>query len=354
MTGPQTAIILLNWNGWRDTVACVTSLLNSSCQDFVVVICDNASEDNSWKELCSWCEANAHDTFAVWEPGSPWDATWKITLIQTGSNLGFAGGCNVGIRFVWQQTRCEYLWLLNNDTVVDPKALSKQVSTMQADFGVGLLGSTLVYFDQPDVVQCFGGYGFNFWTARVRPFPFAHDPQQPPSIEAVESRMRYVSGASTFVSRRFVESVGLLNEQYFLYFEEIDWAVRGSKFRIGYCPESVVLHKEGQSIGSANTASGRSRQSELWLTRNRILFTRTYFPLRLPVTLLWVLLVALIRACTGKRGIAEVLLRGVWNGLRAHIRPLPTLHEWPPEALHAAERRQGALPQAQLQAGASE
>ncbi|WP_419804056.1 glycosyltransferase family 2 protein [Terriglobus sp.] len=341
MTEPQTAVVLLNWNGCRDTVACVASLHQSESQDFIIVICDNASEDDSWEKIQSWCEANASGTFAIWEPGSRWDGTKKVALIQTGSNLGFAGGCNVGIRFVLQQTSCDYLWLLNNDTVVYPDALTNQVQMMQTDRGLGPLGSTLVYFDQPDTVQCFGGYGFNFWTARVRPFPFVPDPKQPPSVAEVESRMRYVSGASTFVSRRFVESVGLLNEQYFLYFEEIDWAVRGKGFRISYCPDSIVLHKEGRSIGSASAATRRSRQSELWLTRNRILFTRTYFPLRLPVALVWVLLVALIRLCTGKREMAATLLQGVWKGLRAPIRPLPKFSEWPPETLQAAARHQG-------------
>ena len=333
---PRTAIILLNWNGWEDTVGCVATLLRSECKEFVIVICDNASSDDSWQQMCSWCETNVNDGFAVWEPERPWSGTQRIALIQTGSNLGFAGGCNVGIRFVLQQTRCEYLWLLNSDTRVSPASLTYQVARMQAEPDLGLLGSTLVYDDRSDVVQCFGGYGFNFWTARVRPFPFKPDASQPPSVHQVERRIQYVSGASTFTTRRFVESVGLLNEQYFLYFEEIDWAVRGRCFRMSYCPESIVFHKEGRSIGSARSASRRSPQSELWLTRNRVLFIRTYLPARLPVVSLWVLLVAVIRVCTGQWGTAIVLLRGLRLGLTAPVRPLPNLSEWPRETLQAA------------------
>lgn len=323
MTEPQTAVILLNWNGWQDTVACVASLLESESQNFVIVICDNASTDDSWQQISSWCEANAQGGFAVGKPESYQGDPKKITLLQTAANLGFAGGCNVGIRFALQHTACEYLWLLNNDTLVAPDALACQLLCMQRDSNIGLLGSVLVYADHRSVVQCFGGYGFNFWTARVRTFPFPPAPEFPPSAAQVERRMRYVSGASTFTTRRFVEQVGLLNEQYFLYFEEIDWAVRGRAFRLSYCPESIVFHKEGSSIGSSRAAISRSAQSEHWLTRNRILFTRTHFPLRTPITVLWVIFVAAVRACTGRWRMSAVLLRGLWNGLRAPVKPLP-------------------------------
>ena len=331
MTVPHTAIVLLNWNGWQDTVACVSELLKLDDQDCVIVVCDNASRDDSWIEMQNWCRDNAAGSFEVWQPGKTWSGRSKITFIQTGANLGFAGGCNIGIRFALQQTDCDYVWLLNNDTEVSSSSLSNQVRRMRADSTVGLLGSTLVYDQNRAEVQCFGGYGFNFWNARVRPLPFGTDPQRTPAVPEVEGRLRYVSGASTFTSRRFLETIGLLNEQYFLYFEEIDWAVRRGPFRISYCPESVVFHKEGRSIGSAQSIDRRSRQSELWLTRNRILFMRTYFPWRVPITLFWVMMVAGVRFCTGRRELAMVLLQGIRNGLLATVQPLPDRAAWPSE-----------------------
>ncbi|GAA3769188.1 glycosyltransferase family 2 protein [Terriglobus aquaticus] len=339
---PRTAIILLNWNGWRDTLACLESLLGSDRQGFVAIVCDNGSSDDSWEQISRWGRQRLGDRFSAWSLGEQWKPDQQIVLIQTGANLGFAGGCNIGIRFALQQTPCEYLWLLNNDTEVAPNSLSEQVRRMERDRGLGLLGSTLIHDAPSRPVQCFGGYGFNFWTGRVRPFPFPLDASHPPSVPEVEQRLRYVSGASTFATRAFVEAVGLLNEQYFLYFEEIDWAVRGKGFRLSYCPESVVLHKEGRAIGSAASSAQRSEQSELWLTRNRVLFTRTYFPLRLPVAIAWMLVVALIRGLKHGPSHARLLLRGVWNGLKAPIRPLPTMNEWPAETLQAANRQ--ALP----------
>ena len=349
---PRTAIVLLNWNGWEDTLACIHSLLASDRQDFVVVVCDNGSTDASWDRISQWCEHRLADRFTTWAPGSQWRPRQRVVLIQTGSNLGFAGGCNVGLRFALQQTPCEYLWLLNNDTVVHASSLSHQVRRMDEDRGLGLLGSTLVYDSPAHLVQCFGGYGFNFWTGRVRPFPFPPDPASPPGVQQVNQRIRYVSGASTFTTREFVESVGLLNEQYFLYFEEIDWAVRGRHFRMSYCPESVVIHKEGRAIGSAASSALRSERSELWLTRNRVLFTRTYFPARLPITIAWMLAVALIRGLRHGPSHMRLLLRGLRDGLKAPIRPLAALAEWPAETLQAAGRPASAAVAARAAASA--
>lgn len=348
----RTAIILLNWNGWRDTLACVESLLKSDRQDYVIVVCDNGSTDDSWQQITTWCQQRLSSRFGTWTPGEEWRSEQQVVLIQTGSNLGFAGGCNVGIRFALQQTPCEYLWLLNNDTLVLPDSLSHLVRRMDTDRELGLLGSTLVYDEPSHPVQCFGGYGFNFWAGRVRPFPFPPDAAHAPEVRQVEERLRYVSGASTFTTRRFVEIVGLLNEQYFLYFEEIDWAVRGSSYRMSYCPESVVVHKEGRTIGSASSSSQRSEQSELWLTRNRVLFTRTYYPLRLPVLIAWMLVVALARGVRQGPRYGRLLLRGVWNGLRAPMRPLPQIQVWPAETLRAARGQTPAAESAGASAGA--
>lgn len=324
MRAGHTAVILLNWNGWRDTVECIASLLRLQGDAPSIVVCDNASPDDSWLQMLAWCQQHVPEDFLIWERIGPVERK-RVTLIQTGSNLGFAGGCNVGIRFALRHTACDYVWLLNNDTVVQADSLMRQVEAMQRDTSIGLMGSTLMFFDKPQVVQCFGGLGFNFWTARVRPFPVIPDLAHAPSVGYVEEHIRYVSGASTLVSRGFIEAVGLLNEQYFLYFEEVDWAVRGRAFRMSYCPESIVFHKEGRSIGSSKDPLARSQNSERWLTRNRILFMRTYFPWRTPVVVLWVACVAVVRALQRRGGLVRALLAGAWQGCTAPIRALPGL-----------------------------
>jgi GT2 family glycosyltransferase len=210
---------------------------------------------------------------------------------------------------------------LNNDTVVQADALSYLLHKMRVHPEIGICGSKVVYYFEPERVQCPGGYGFNPWTARVKQISASNDAE-------VERRLKYVSGASTFVRRGFLEQVGLMNEQYFLYFEEIDWATRAQgRFRLGYCAKSLVYHKEGRSIGSHRLSGSRSRASERWLSRNRVVFIRTHYPARLVVCLVWIGLAALCRMLRGRREVAKTMCAGAWSGLWCRLGEKPVAGE---------------------------
>jgi GT2 family glycosyltransferase len=299
-------------------------------QDFMIVLCDNNSEDGSFQQLLTWGKNELQEKCETWSYKQTPPRNKKLILIQTGANLGFAGGCNVGLRYALLNTNAEYVWLLNNDTVTDAHALDRQTEAMKQRPHTGILGSTLIYFNEPNTMQAPGGYDFNFWTARVLPIaPSGSISDRPPEAE-VERRLKYVSGASMFVRRTFLEKIGLLNDQYFLYFEEIDWAVRSSaRFQLGYCAQSVIWHKEGKSIGSHATLTQRSLFSERYLARNRVLFMKTYFPRRIAICLLWIAFVGMTRILHGQWRLAMTLWKGALSGLTAPIKPLPDLHEWP-------------------------
>lgn len=326
---PTSAVILLNWKGATDTMECVASLLAMSVRDFVIIICDNASPDGSFETLQAWGETTLGSGFAVWQCGEARPDYASVVLIQTGANLGFAGGCNVGLRFAYLYPSIRYFWLLNNDTVVAADSLEKQLACMEARPDVGILGSTLLFYDEPDVVQAPGGYGFNLWTARVLPLRSGTADALPTARE-IEPNLAYISGASMLVRRRLLEEVGLMNEQYFLYFEEIDWATRATgKFALGYCPESRILHKEGRAIGSHREVSSRSSFSEQYLSRNRIRFLRSSFPLRVPICLAWIGCVGLVRILRGQGRQTVALWKGTLRGLFAPSVPIPQLDTWP-------------------------
>lgn len=309
---------------------CIQSLLRMEDQDFLIVLCDNNSTDGSFDQLLTWGKATLSNRFATWNCNQPPPTQAKLILIQTGANLGFAGGCNVGLRYALLHTNAEFVWLLNNDTVVDTHALGQQVGALRQSPDTGILGSTLVFLHQPDQVQAPGGYNFNFWTARVLPIQPNISVKSLPSADQVDPHLKFICGASMFVRRSFLETVGLLNEQYFLYFEEVDWAVRGrDRFRLSYCPSSRIWHKEGGSIGSHRKLAQRSAFSEGFLSRNRILFLKTYFPQRLPLCLAYVLVIGSIRIVQGRWRLAITLWKGALRGLAAPIKPLPALKEWP-------------------------
>ncbi len=273
---PAVWIVLLNWNGWRDTDACLESLKGLAYPNFNVVVVDNASSDGS--------EARLRELYP------------KLTLLQSGANLGFAGGNNVGLRYALEHG-AQYVWLLNNDTLVQPDALTELVAKMQRDPGLGLCGSTLLYESARDTVQALGGAHYNRWLGTVK--HIGHHEHWPRTVDEreVEERLSYLIGASTLASRNFLEQIGLLQDDYFLYFEELDWAARArGRFRLGYAAKSIVYHKEGSSIGGNDRAkSAKSYTADRYALQNRVRFTRRFYPYALPTVYLGLLIALLNR-----------------------------------------------------------
>ena len=244
----------------------------------------------------------------------------RLILVQTGANVGFAGGNNVGLRLVMADAETEFAWLLNNDTVVDPDALAHLVRRMEEKPEAGICGSTLLYYGAPDMVQALAGSTYNRWIARIGQIGLGMNAMDLPPAEDIEYRLQYVAGASMLLRRELLETVGLLEEQYFLYFEEIDLAIRAhSKYALAYAPESRVYHKEGASIGTARLASRRSSMSEYYSTRNRLLFTRKYARAAFPTVVLAVGMSGLQRALTGKWSNFSAVLRGLVSGFEKRL-----------------------------------
>jgi GT2 family glycosyltransferase len=210
----------------------------------------------------------------------------STVLIHTGGNLGYAGGMNAGMRYAIDQGDAAYVWLLNNDTVVEPDALSELLLRVKKDPGIGICGSTLVYFNDRQKVQALGGAAYLPWRARsVALGAFGSVGQIPHDPTETEQHMAYVVGAAMLVSSAFIHRVGLMDESYFLYSEEHDWAHRGRRlgFKLGWSPRSHVFHKHGATIGTS--ASGGSTLSLFYLYRSKALFAARFFPWLLPISL---------------------------------------------------------------------
>ncbi len=277
-------VILLNWNGWKDTVECLESLFLSEGVEFLAVVCDNGSEDDSLYQLRSWAARRfASDewitmTRAEADGSTVLNSGLRFVLIENSANLGFAGGNNVGIRLAMRHADCRYVWVLNNDTIVRPDSLREAISKMGRDSSIGICGSSLVYWHDHSLVQAYGGAHYSKISGRAQHIgAFAPVDSIPVKAASVEAKLSYVCGSAMLVRRSFIEIVGYMHEDYFLYYEEIDWATRGQgHFRLGYAPRSIVYHKEGASIGT--DASGGSALSVYYLFRNRMYFTRRFYP----------------------------------------------------------------------------
>lgn len=305
--GGTVYVVVLNWNGWRDTLACLETVLRSDYPRFQVVVCDNASTDGSMTRLVAWAEGREPApalsdalaplaTPAIAKPlphavlaraeaergGHDATAAARVLFVQTGGNLGYAGGCNVGIRYAMARGDCSHVWLLNNDTVVPADALAELVARLDASPGAGLCGSRLLYYDEPERVQGWGGARYNPWLGTTRRLGDGERADARADVGAIERATSYVYGASALASRRFLDAVGPMAEDYFLYFEELDWALRGRAFARCYAHRSVVYHREGRSIGSSADWRRKSVLSDYYTLRNRLRVTRRFFPWALP------------------------------------------------------------------------
>lgn len=312
----ESIVVLLNWNGWRDTLACLDSLFDSRATPCRVLVCDNDSHDESVTQLSAWGQKRFASRFERFtrsdvDRGVSLHKDTALAVIENGANLGFAAGNNVGVRLAMRSSNCQFIWLLNNDTTVAPDALAQVVARAESDPSIGLCGSTLVYHHDQQMVQALGGATFNRFTGRSMHIgAFSALNNVPADPAATEGAMSYVIGAAMLVRRAYLEQIGLMQEDYFLYYEEIDWCTRGKgKFRLGYAPNSYVFHKEGASIGTA--ASGGSALSTYYLFRSRVRFTARFYPgLLAPVlgACAWDIFKMLVKR---KFALAQAACRGV-------------------------------------------
>lgn len=244
MKEPLVYIIVLNYNNYRDTIECIKSLEEIDYLNYKIVIVDNNSNNESHKVL--------EEKYSK-----------KHVYIQTGKNLGYAGGNNVGINYALK-CKTDYVCILNNDTIVSPQFLKRLVEYAESNIDVGIVGPAILEYNNEKVVQSTGAIidisrgNVNQLNHMVKLLDLPHK----------EIECDYVGGACMLVRRNVIEDVGLIPENYFLFYEETEWCYRAKikGYRIMCYLESEILHKGSVSI---NAISGLS---EYFMNRNKIVF----------------------------------------------------------------------------------
>jgi len=223
----DVAVIVVNWNGWEDTLACVESLRRQTLPARWIVVVDNASTDDSVARIRAGCP--------------------DVRLLESEFNRGFAGGNNIGIRWALSQG-CEAVWLLNNDAIAAPDALKSLMATDSARPDAGAIGTRIYHMRRPDVLQCWGGGWINLWSGRAREF----------DVVVGESQLDYISGCSLYLPRRGLERSGLLDEGFFMYFEDTELSLRYRRagFSLAVADSARVFHKGGASAGAGRRQAG--------------------------------------------------------------------------------------------------
>src|ERR1700744_698771 len=209
---PHVVCIIVNWNGWKDTIGCLNSLKRCTYPNLTVIVVDNGSTNDSVSRIRA-----AHP---------------DIKLLESEKNLGFPAGNNIAIRYAMSQ-EVEYFWLLNNDTEADPDALSTLVAKAVTNKRIGAVSSICYYYDKPDTVQVWAGARANLWIGYVRNATSPHP----------DEWFHGIYGASMLLSRAALQDAGTLDERFFLYWDETELSFRLHKkgWQLAAAPDSRVL-----------------------------------------------------------------------------------------------------------------
>ncbi|MGE5195953.1 MAG: glycosyltransferase family 2 protein [Anaerolineae bacterium] len=260
---PKVAIIILNWNGKRDTVECLYSVSQISYSNFEVFVVDNGSTDGSAKTI--------HDIFP------------DIHLLAMKENLGFAEGNNVAIRAAAAIPDFEFFLLLNNDTIVDKDILTAFVDAAKTHPQAGILGAKIFLYDKRETLDHFGGN----WNPRTAKFDLiGHKEKGTDQKWDRVQTLDYVCGAALFFKKEVLQKIGVLEKSFFLIWEEADFCFRARKagFAILTAPRAQVWHKV-----SASFVGGKPHSAYFWW-RNRLLFIKRNMRGREKLRLQWIVL----------------------------------------------------------------
>lgn len=284
MIEKKVGIILVNYNGAKDTVECLKSLKNIHYSNKYIYIVDN----NSNEEDVEYLENSINYS--------------GVKIIKLKENLGFSGGNNLGIREAMADG-CEVIGLLNNDTIVESDFLNRLVSKLFLDRKTGAVVPQIRDYYQRDKVS-YGGGEINYLKGSV----FIEGINRyDDSINNTERFITFGHGCCLFMKVEVVSKVGLLPEEYFLYFEDADYSIRITKigYKILYCPESIIYHKE-----SASTKKG-SDNFQYYFTRNRFYFIKKNFKFLSKITAYPISILYLIK----KLLLKEFELKNIKAGL---------------------------------------
>ena len=247
-------IIILNYNGIKDTLELLDNIVKLDYSNYKIIVIDNASSDGSNLEL---------------------KKITNIDLIENNKNLGFVGGNNIGIKFALKQ-KADYILLLNNDTIVESDFLAKLVNAMESDSGIGLTGSKIMNYNDRQKIWSAGG-GIKKWSKKT--FQYGEGKIDDGSYDEPKE-VDFLSGCCLLIRREVIEKIGLLDDDYFMYYEDVDYCLKAKRagFKVFYVPQSVIWHKVANSSSRSFRDFYRMRNYILYMNKNfrftdlRILF----------------------------------------------------------------------------------
>ncbi|MFA4640546.1 glycosyltransferase family 2 protein [Pyrococcus kukulkanii] len=301
MKFPRVSIIILNWNGWKDTIECLESLYRITYPNYDVIVVDNGSKDDSIQKIKEYAEGKIRvdSKFFEYNPANKpikvfgisedeakqgkfnravyekLDVDRRMILIKNKDNYGFAGGNNVGIKFALSVLNPDYVLLLNNDTVVDKRFLGELVKVAESNEKIGIVGPKIYYYDYNGRSDIINFAGEHFILPLAIGIKYGNKKKDNNAFNKVKN-VNKIDGACMLIKNSVISNVGLLDERYFLYLEDNDYCIRSKRagFILLYVPSAIIWHKV--SASTRGLQGKVSLTTFYYLVRNRFLLTRKF------------------------------------------------------------------------------
>ena len=270
MSLKKVYIISINYGTPEHTIECLQSIYDNNYSVFQVVVVDVLNLNHSVEKIENWIRSKNDNRFL---------------LIQEDINNGFAYANNIGIGYSLEQGDCDFLWILNNDTVIDKNSLEELINCYnqiaKKDIA-GFIGSKIMDYEKRIIIQNVGGT-FNSWTGYSVLIGIGKEDMG--QFETISPKIDYVIGGAMFFSSSLVGKIGLMPDDYFLYYEDIDWCITAQKAGfVNYtCTKSIIYHKQGVSTGSKLLSNDNHLKNKKYLYQSYLIFYRRHFRWKLPI-----------------------------------------------------------------------
>lgn len=310
--GSLIGTVIVTFNAAEVIGECLDSLMAQAGSPPWVVVVDNASSDGTVAALRAWGAARP-GTLAeanTAEGAAAQGGAGRVVVLHSGVNRGFAGGVNLGLKTLAAVSSVAHFWVLNPDAFAAPGAAEAILEAARQRPDYGIIGGRVCYAEPPQRIQIDGGT-INRWTGVTGNINLGAEAATAPLPEA--EAVDFVTGANLVASRRFYETVGPMREDYFLYYEEADWALRRGGLPIVIAPGFSVFHHAGTAIGSPTLERIASPFSFWFKYRSRMLFLRRFNPAALPVAAAYATMKAVQLMLKGAFPQALTLLRAVYG-----------------------------------------
>ena len=337
----SVALVIVHYRTIADTLECLESALRLIIPDGTsvrIILVDNASGDGSWSRILAWASRRKlfwHARFHASQlPGGVEQGlgfrfnniNTEIVLLRARENQGYAAGCNRGIEFALADPYTTHLWVLNSDLIFDQDALCHMLVASDRP-EPAIYGSTLLFHDDPSAIQAAGGAVYWKSLGRSR---HCGKGRKVAEFANLSYGLDYVVGAAMFFPREVIDKIGLLPEQFFIYFEETEWCARARDGGVDmiWVPNAHIIHKEGKSTGAADRFRKLSDLSFRYVVRNSLLFSELRYPLWIPTVLLFNLFECARYCFAGDHRKLTVFWHALWEywQMRSSIRSYPQVH----------------------------